>query len=205
MTMLTIALAVGSFLLGAVPFGVLVARTKGVDLRSVGSGNIGTTNATRALGWKLGLLVFALDILKGLAPPIVARQVPECADFAVLFGAVAVIGHTASPFLHFKGGKGVATGLGALFGTAPLVGVVGFGAFIVLFALTRIVSFSSLLASLIILTSAYFFRSDWLFFAVFGPLIAFVFIRHIDNIKRLFKGQEPKLSFQKPSPNVDQP
>ena len=201
--MLYFVLAIGSYLLGAVPFGVLTANARGIDLMSVGSGNIGATNVARALGWKLGVLVFVLDILKGTVPVLVAARMPGSADFAVLFGVAAVVGHTFSPFLKFKGGKGIATSLGVLFGTAPLVGAVGFGVFLVFFAATRIVSLSSLVGSIAVLVSAVLFKESWVVLAVFVPLVAFVFVRHKSNIQRLLKGQEPKLIFKNSRKDAD--
>lgn len=190
-------LALGSYLLGALPFGYIVARVCGVDITSVGSGNIGATNVTRVLGWKLGLVVFFLDVAKGVVPPLATVAITQNRDAAILMGVVAVIGHTFSPFLRFKGGKGVATSLGALVGSAPLVGLAGFGVFLALFTVTRIVSLSSLIAALAVLTVGGLTEQSWVFFAVFGPLVAFVFFRHKSNIARLMKGEEPRLSFKR--------
>ena len=190
-------IAVASYLLGAVPFGVLVARARGIDLMSVGSGNIGATNVTRTLGLKLGLLVFALDIVKGALPALVTVWVLKDRDAAVLMGVAAVVGHTLSPFLKFRGGKGVATGLGALVGSAPLVGACAFIVFLVSFLITRIVSASSLIGALSVLVVALLTHQSWVFFAVFGPLIVYVFVRHKANIDRLLKGTEPRLDLKK--------
>ena len=195
--MLYFYLVVGSYAIGAIPFGVLIAKARGIDLLSVGSGNVGATNVVRALGWKLGVFVFILDILKGALPAYVAGRFSETAEYAVLFGAIAVAGHTLSPFLKFRGGKGVATSLGVLYGTSWIVGVYGFGVFLVFFALTRIVSLSSLIGSIAVLVSAYFTKQNWMFFAVYVPLVTFVFIRHKGNIQRLLKGEEPKLTINR--------
>lgn len=194
--MLTILSALGSYLLGSVPFGVLVSRTRGIDIMSQGSGNTGATNVTRVLGWKLGLLVFALDVLKGAVPPLLAFVAFGDQSIAILMGVAAVFGHTFSPFLRFKGGKGVATSLGALVGSAPIVGGIGFGVFLVLFAATRIVSLSSLVAALSVLVVGWLTGQGWVFFAVFGPLVAYVVFRHRANISRLLKGEEPRLEFK---------
>src|SRR5690242_10288431 len=96
-----------SYLLGSIPFGLLVARAKGVDLRKVGSGNVGATNVVRTLGKPLGFMVFALDFLKGLVPTLVGRADDDAV--ALLFGIAAVLGHVFPVWLKFKGGKGVAT------------------------------------------------------------------------------------------------
>ncbi|HXH60894.1 MAG TPA: glycerol-3-phosphate 1-O-acyltransferase PlsY [Fimbriimonadaceae bacterium] len=185
-------LAVCAYLLGSVPFGVLVARAKGVDIMAVGSGNTGATNVARTLGWGLGIFVFALDVLKGAVPAVATMQVTGSQDAAVLVGVAAVLGHTLSPFLRFKGGKGVATGLGVLVGSAPIVGGAAFLVFLVLFGITRVVSVSSLVAALAVLVAAWFTKQGTVFFAVFTPLVAYVFYRHRANIGRLLKGEEPK-------------
>lgn len=188
-----LVLALASYLVGSLPFGVLVARSKGVDLAKVGSGNVGATNVARTLGWGLGMLVFLLDVLKGVVPALWAKTVIGTSDAALMAGVIAVIGHTFSPFLRFKGGKGVATSLGALIGSAPMVGVIGFSGFLVVFAATRIVSVSSLVGALTVLVAGYALGQNWFFFAVFVPVVTFVFIKHASNIKRLLRGEEPRM------------
>ncbi len=190
-------LAVGSYLLGSLPFGFIVARLCGIDITSVGSGNIGATNVARVLGWRLGFVVFFLDVGKGVVPPLVTVWLTGNHDVAVLMGVAAVVGHTFSPFLKFKGGKGVATGLGALVGSDPLVGGAIFGVFLLMFAFTRIVSLSSLVASACVIVLGLIAHQSWVFFAVFGPMIVYVFIRHRPNIGRLIRGEEPKLDLKK--------
>ncbi len=180
------------YLVGSIPVGVIVAKSKGIDIMSVGSGNIGATNVARTLGRGLGFLVFGLDVLKGVLPAIAGAHFvgPE---LSILAGVAAVLGHTFSPFLKFKGGKGIATGLGALLGSAPLAGLAGFGVFLVVFLLTRIVSISSLVAGIGVLTAGFILDLPSTFFFVFGPLVAWVFYKHKPNIQRLLKGEEPKL------------
>jgi glycerol-3-phosphate acyltransferase PlsY len=194
-----------SYVLGSVPFGVLVARLHGIDLMAVGSGNTGATNVTRALGLKLGLVVFVLDVAKGAVPPIVALAVFQSEAVAILMGVAAVLGHTFSPFLKFRGGKGVATSLGVLFGSAPIVGAAVFGVFLVLFALTRIVSLSSLSGTACVIIVGLLTHQGWVFFAVFGPLVLYVFIRHRDNIARLIKGEEPRLDIKSKLKDSEKP
>jgi glycerol-3-phosphate acyltransferase PlsY len=190
-------LTLGSYFLGAVPFGVLVARARGIDIMSVGSGNTGATNVARVLGWKLGLTVFVLDVLKGVVPCVVASALTGKEEASIIMGVVAVIGHTFSPFLRFKGGKGVATSLGVLFGATPLVGAIALAAFVAMFLTTRIVSVSSLFAAVAVLVSGWLMGQPWFFFAVFGPLTLYLFVRHRANIGRLLKGEEPKLDLKK--------
>jgi len=126
-----------AYLLGSIPFGVIVAKTKGIDIMSVGSGNMGTTNVSRALGCKLGLLVFFLDTLKGAIPAVIGLNIFRDQFWALCLGLCALVGHSLSPFVKFKGGKGVASGLGAISGSIPLLGISGMSTFIVVLAITR--------------------------------------------------------------------
>ncbi|MCH7903672.1 MAG: glycerol-3-phosphate 1-O-acyltransferase PlsY [Armatimonadetes bacterium] len=195
--MINIALVyLGAYLIGALPFGVIIARMRGVDLLTFGSKNPGASNVARALGPWLGLLVFFLDIAKGAVPAYVAMQILDDPRHGLGAGVAAVLGHTLSPFLRFRGGKGIATSLGVLVGVAPFVALYGYGAFLVLFAISRIVSISSLIGALVVLISAVILRESTEFFVVFVPLVVYVFIRHRSNIKRLMKGEEPKLDLK---------
>ena len=144
-----------SYLAGAIPFGLLIARQlKGIDIRSVGSGNIGATNVGRLLGFRFFLLVFALDLLKGLIPtlglPLALRSlgVPVSADLPVLIGLAAILGHNFPVYLGFKGGKGVATSLGVLLALDPVACGVAAVGFFAVFLLCRYVSLSSIAGSL---------------------------------------------------------
>ena len=205
MTPTLILLYVFAYVLGSIPFGLLVGMTQGVDIRKIGSGNIGTTNVYRALGKTCAAIVFILDVGKGYVPPvfsaIVLRQNGQDHDVsahAVFVGAAAVIGHSFSPFLKFKGGKGVATGLGVLLGVAPLVGLAGFSTFVLVVGLTRYVSIASICACFVVIIGTWVTRQPPVVVAVFGFVTAFVVVRHIPNIKRLIKGEEPKIQFGKP-------
>lgn len=150
----------GAFMLGAVPFGVIIARAKGVDIRAHGSKNIGATNVGRVLGKKFGLLCFALDALKGLVPTVLCGvwlgTLTPNTHHAGLHGAwlavgfAAVLGHMFSPFVGFKGGKGVATGFGAVVGFFPWLtvpGLVAFAVWLIALAIWRYVSLASCLAA----------------------------------------------------------
>ena len=186
----------GAYLLGAIPFGVLFARAKGIDLFAVGSGNVGATNVKRALGLGPAIAVFLLDVLKGFAPAFLALRVLGSQDWAIGVGVAAILGHCFSPFLKFKGGKGIATGLGVLFGVTPWVALSVFGVFLFSMLIHRWVSLSSLTA---VVTAPFF---GWLFgdspgmFLFYGALLIFVLIRHRENINRLFEGTEPKFKFK---------
>lgn len=204
--MIPILCLVGSYLLGGIPFGVLVARAKGVDLTKEGSGNIGATNVGRVIGKQAYFLVLFLDVLKGVVPgvfvPMLVGSVWGLAanEFGLVCATAAVAGHLASPYLRFKGGKGIATGLGLLLGSAPMVAGVVLVVWGLTFAVTRIVSLTSLVAVVAMVISGFvFYGSSWIYLGVFTVIAVFIFIKHIPNIKRLMKGEEQQFSFKKDS------
>lgn len=197
--MLLAGLFVVAYLLGAVPFGVLLCRSKGIDVTQIGSGNVGATNVARALGWRWALPIFVLDMLKGFGPAFAARSMDQREWVWYLMGLAAIAGHCASPFLRFKGGKGVATSLGMVFGASPLVAASGFGMFIVLFWFTRYVSLSSIVAVGCSVIAGACFR-DWIYVGIGSLLFVFVLFTHRANIKRLRDGTEPKFKFKKKDP-----
>lgn len=191
----TIGVLLVCYLVGSFPSGVLLARRmKGVDLRLQGSGNVGATNAFRALGLAGGLLVLAADLLKGylavslaalaLAPDLLLPMVK------VACGLAAIAGHNWSVFLRFRGGKGVATSFGVLLGLTPLVAAMAGLLWVSVVLLTRYSSLASLaaLVSVPILMIVY---GDSMVYVAFGVLAAaFALYRHRGNIQRLLKGQE---------------
>jgi glycerol-3-phosphate acyltransferase PlsY len=176
--------AVG-YSIGAINPASIIARVRGTDLRAVGSGNPGATNAGRAFGWKVGVLVAALDILKGLVPVLVLTYL--FGEVAGLIGGVAaVLGHITSPFLRGKGGKGVATSLGAVLGVHPVWALVVVVVFGIVFALTRRVGISSVVGSLALVPCALVWGDgppDVLFAAVLTVIIV---VRHRTNIAAAF-------------------
>ena len=199
-----IAVLIGAYVLGAVPFGYLISRARGVDITGVGSGNIGATNVMRELGPKVALPVFVLDVSKGLVPALVAKYLIPRPDwistqeeFAFLAGIVAVLGHCLSPFLGFRGGKGVATGLGALTGAAPLVALTVLSVFSILFAATRYVSLASIIAAIAIPVAGWAFGDPPTLVCAYAAFGAFIIIRHRGNIRRLIDGTERRFSFRK--------
>ena len=191
-----------SFLIGSIPFGVIIGNICGVDVRKVGSGNIGATNVTRALGKKWGAVSFALDVLKGVAGPLLARLLvgPDAAVAIAACGVLAVLGHVFSPFLKFKGGKGIATSLGAMLGMMPIVGVLILLVWGVFLAITRMVSAASVIACVVLPFMAYAFYPKMPAFIVVAALMGLVsFIKHIPNMRRIAAGTEPKVGKMKPS------
>lgn len=197
-------LLVLSYLIGSIPVGLLVAKAHGIDILKEGSGNIGATNIGRVLGKKAGAFCLILDVLKGLIPALVFQMIVSrpifgfgfrSQEFGLICGGMAMVGHMFSPFLKFKGGKGIATGLGMLVGSAPPVGLSVLVGFAVTFAFSRIVSLSSLVAVTVMIIAGWFFTPPPLFWGVHLALGIFIFWKHKPNIQRLLKGEEKKFSF----------
>lgn len=194
-----------AYLTGSIPFGLLVARARGVDIRTVGSGNIGATNVFRCIGKSWGILVFILDFLKGfiaagLLPVLLEKFAGAPAEIRLILAALAVAGHNWPVWLRFKGGKGIATSAGALLGVAPAAVGMAAAVWFAAFFLLRYVSVASLLAALTVgiapWTPLLPDASPWLR-AVLGLLAVAAIIRHRANIKRLCQGTENRFSFKK--------
>jgi len=208
-----------SYLIGSLPFGVILARQiAGVDIRKLGSGNIGATNVGRVLGKKYFAIVLALDCLKGALPtaglPFLVSNSTSSADaerlhLAVLSGVAAILGHMFPCWLGFKGGKGVATALGVVIVLAPLASAVAFAAFLLCFASVRIMSLSSIVGACAFcgvemwrLMPAPFSGPTWSL-ATFSTLVPLLIIaRHRTNLVRLFRGEEPRFQFGKKESGV---
>lgn len=199
--MLLIALLL-SFFVGAIPFGVFIGKMRGVDVRSAGSGNIGATNVWRLLGPKAGTAAFVLDVLKGVAGVFIGYKLLNGSEGSMAAcGIAAVLGHTFSPFLGFKGGKGIATSLGALLAMMPIVGVLSVAIWAVVLAKTRTVSIASVTACIALPFFAFAFHGFKLFFFVALLMGIIAFLKHIPNLKRIAAGTEPKVG-KKPSAAV---
>lgn len=211
----------GAYLLGAVPFGLLIGLARGIDIRTVGSGNIGATNALRTLGKPLGVTCFLLDVLKGTLPALGAGAyhgllaTPDLADAQawlwLAVGVGAILGHMFPIYLRFKGGKGVATGFGALLGIWPLMTAAALaGLFIwILTAKTmRYVSVASCAAALTIPAGAIAAPvlmgrpPVWPFIAVSFLLAALVIYKHRGNLARVRAGTEPRIGERRDTPRA---
>ena len=203
-------IAVAAYLLGSIPTGFLVARAKGIDIRKVGSGNIGATNALRVLGKPAGILVLLVDALKGwVAVRVVAMLIvehfssPETVGgdrviAAIVASLFAVLGHNYPCWLGFKGGKGIATSAGVLTALVPWALLIIFSVWIVLCATTRYVSIGSLAASATLPFATWLTTHDWTLTVVTGAMGVLAIYKHKGNIQRLLNGTEPRFGQKKP-------
>lgn len=194
-----IILIIGAYLLGSVPFALVIGKgLYGVDVRQSGSGNIGTTNVFRVLGKKAGILVFIGDAAKGFAPVFLATNLAagdSAALVSVLAAGAAIAGHTFPVFLKFKGGKGVATGGGAIIALMPLLFLLAFAAFWVVLLAGRMVSVASLSAASILCAAVIITGrpTPYIVFTLAGTAV--IFYAHRSNIRRILKGTENRVSF----------
>ncbi len=206
---LAIVVLVAAYFVGAIPSGVIVGRLwRGVDIRSYGSGGSGATNVARTLGSKAGGAVLAMDVGKGVIVTVIAVLLSDEAWLLATAGTIAVLGHMFPVYIKFKGGKGVATGLGALFVISPVAGIIAMVG-VAIAVLTRYVSLGSIMGSslslgLLAVLSAFEVsilgtqHDRWyLVFAI--PVALLILWRHQPNIDRLAKGDESRLE-NKPNP-----
>lgn len=194
--MIPLLLLILAYVLGATPTSYWVGRTfHGVDLRTVGSGNLGATNTFRVLGWRAALPVMLVDILKGWAPVALFPLIPGAPDsprWILAFGAAAIVGHVYSFWVGFRGGKGVATSAGVFMGLAPWAVLVAFVVWVALVAGTRMVSAGSIAAALVLPVAVLFTPTrGGSAVPVFSFLLSFfVLFAHRANIRRLLRGEE---------------
>jgi glycerol-3-phosphate acyltransferase PlsY len=192
--MLTVVLALLGYVLGSILFGEIIAKLKGIDIRKVGSGNVGATNVGRALGKKYALLVFILDMMKGFIPAYIGAYLFGISTFSFFIVALSpVVGHMFSIFSSLRGGKGVATAFGVLMAVSPKVALLSFLVWILSLYRWGYVSLSSILAS----ASACLFLivGGFPFWTVAMSLVilALIVYKHKSNIDRMLRGEEPKV------------
>jgi glycerol-3-phosphate acyltransferase PlsY len=190
---LIILILIFAYVTGSIPFGVLVARLYKVDITQVGSKNIGATNVLRSLGAFPAALVFVLDFAKGLLPVYVATLAGLSPLGLVATGFAAIIGHTFSVFLKFKGGRGVATGLGVLLVITPDVFLLVLTLAVIIMAFTRYVSLASITCSIVAALAMLLFNKPLPYTIVVSVIALLIMIKHIPNIQRLLKGEEKKI------------
>jgi glycerol-3-phosphate acyltransferase PlsY len=189
-----LALAAAAYLLGAIPFGLLIARGRaGVDLRQVGSGNIGATNVLRAVGKGAAALTLLLDMAKGVLAVGIARALGASPLGVALAAVAAVLGHVFPVFLRFRGGKGVATTLGVVLGAMPAVGLLLLGIWLGVAAVARYSSLASLTAMAALPGLAWLLDGRVPLVTASGALAVLVIARHHENISRLWRGTEGKI------------
>jgi glycerol-3-phosphate acyltransferase PlsY len=189
----TAAVAIAlAYFIGSIPTGVLLGRLAGVDVRSSGSGNIGATNVARTVGRTLGILTLVGDALKGLVPVLTARALGLGDATVAGVGVGALCGHVFSIFLSLRGGKGVATGVGVLLGLSPAIVPIPLGVFALTIALSRIVSLSSILASLSAPIVVLVFRYPPAVVWAATAMAFLIVLRHRENIGRLMAGTEQR-------------
>ncbi|MBI3875377.1 MAG: glycerol-3-phosphate 1-O-acyltransferase PlsY [Verrucomicrobia bacterium] len=211
------AVVVAAYLIGSIPTGFLAAKAKGIDIRTVGSGNIGATNAFRVLGKAAGTFVLAADAFKGWVacrwvPKFIYKMMisPGPTDGALnalaIAGAVAaVLGHNYTCWLNFKGGKGIATSAGVLFALVPLAALVALATWTLLFVSTRFVSVGSLGAAAILPFATFFTTHNLLTTSVTAALSILAIYKHKPNIQRLIAGTENRVGGKKPPPDSTPP
>lgn len=196
-----------AYLIGSVPTGYLVARARGVDIRAHGSGNIGATNVLRVLGKPAGIFVLVADALKGAAAVLIAPRLFASwvsAEEAMLYlplvaGIGAILGHTYTFWLGFRGGKGVATSAGVLAALVPVAFLITLSTWILVIAISRYVSLGSVVAALVLPFATGFTGSPWPLVALTATIGLLVIWRHRGNIQRLRAGTEARLGAPKPT------
>jgi len=208
---LTVVALLASYLLGSIPTAYLFGKVlKGVDIRKVGSGNVGATNALRVLGKGAGITVLFLDVLKGLVAVTLLANIfvyqPvlwQAQNLRIFMGLCCICGHNWTIFLQFKGGKGIATSFGVLSGLAMkvpglniVIGLIILSWFLVFFVF-RIVSLASICSAIALVVLSFLFKLPLMLIYLNLLLCVFVIIRHKANLIRIFQGKEPRLYFKK--------
>lgn len=193
MTLTFFLLIVGAVLMGSIPFGVLIARVRGVDLKKVGSGNIGATNVLRTMGKAAALFTLTGDVLKGALPVLAAQYLLHDPTLEGIVGLTAILGHNFSLFLRLRGGKGVATSIGVLFVYSPCAAAATVALWLAAIFLTRYSSLGAIVSFGLLPVSMYLFDNSREKLIVSFMIAALLMIRHADNINRLIRGTEPRI------------
>jgi len=195
--MTRVLLLLAAYLLGSVSFAVVLVRWRfATDIRTEGSGNAGATNVLRFHGRGLAALVALLDVAKGAAAVLLARLVTADPRYAAAAGLAAILGHVFPLYHGFRGGKGVATAFGAFLALAPVATLVSLGLFVVIVAVTRYVSLGSVVAMVVLPPAAGFLHAPRSVVLAAAATAVLVVLRHLENLKRLARGQESRLGRQ---------
>lgn len=209
--LLYIAVAVAAYLCGSVPTGYLVAKARGIDIRSVGSGNIGATNVFRILGKKAGTFVLLVDAFKGFAscawvPLLLAHLLGQTNLTAekiewlhIIGGMCSVLGHNYTCWLNFKGGKGIATSAGVILALFPKAFIIAFGLWVIVTAVTRYISLASIVAAFVLPFATWMSGQSTKLIVLATIMGALAIYKHKANIKRLMNGTESRIGSRKPT------
>ena len=208
--------ALVAYLLGSIPTGFLVGKAKGIDIRTIGSGNIGATNVFRYFGTVAGLLVLFADALKGLLAVVLAPRLswlifgtptdPLVREWLELIaGLTAILGHNYTCWLRFKGGKGIATSAGVLVALVPYALLVIFVVWVVVLGLTRFVSLASICASFTLPFATWITGGSFTLIAITAGMAVLAIYKHKSNIRRLLNGTENRIGFKKGAPASQTP
>ena len=183
-----------AYLVGAIPFGLLLGKAAGVDVRASGSGNIGATNVARTAGKGVGVATLLLDAAKGAAPILIADRVLHLdTSWLAAIGLAAVVGHVFPVYLLFRGGKGVATALGVFLALSPVATGISVAVFLVTFLVTKIVSLGSLIGAIVLATTSWFIDGRAEVSVLAGVCTLIILVRHQGNIRRMIAKEEPKV------------
>jgi acyl phosphate:glycerol-3-phosphate acyltransferase len=204
-------IAVAAYLLGSIPTGYLAGRARGIDIRAVGSGNMGATNVFRTLGKTAGVIVLVVDGLKGYAAcawlcdgmlALLGVSTTDTELYRIVAGIAAVLGHNFTCWLKFKGGKGIATSAGVYFALAPLAVGIALGAWILVFALGRYVSIASIAAAVALPATVWLTPNSLTLRIVTTALGLLAIAKHKSNIERLFNGTERRFGKKTATPEA---
>lgn len=200
--------ALAAYFVGSIPTGYLLARARGVDIRSTGSGNIGATNVFRVLGKTAGITVLLIDALKGFVPArfLLIGAAPENMEYhAMVAGLFAILGHNFTCWLNFKGGKGIATSAGVLVALVPLALMIALGSWILVFALSRYVSLASIAAAVVLPFAVWGTGQSKAMLGLTTGLSILAIVKHKSNIQRLLAGTENRIGSKKAEPAKGMP
>jgi len=183
-----------SYLFGSIPFGYIISKMKGIDITKLGSGNIGATNVGRYLGKKYFFIVLFLDALKGFIPTLLFKTIYGI-EYGIIAGLFSVIGHSYTIFLKFRGGKGVATGLGISLALIPYETILGFIFWLIVLYISKIMAIASISSAIFVFLIVLIFEKNVLIKIIAGIIAFLIVLRHRHNIERIIKGTEPKFYF----------
>jgi acyl phosphate:glycerol-3-phosphate acyltransferase len=208
--------AVASYLLGSIPTGFLIGKAKGIDIRTIGSGNIGATNVFRYFGIVAGIAVLLGDAVKGFAAVMFVTRIcwtvlgatgdaTAREALEIIAGLAVILGHNYTCWLRFKGGKGIATSAGVLVALVPYALLIILGVWIIVFGLTRFVSLASICASFTLPFATWITGGSPTMIAITAAMTGLAIYKHKPNIQRLLKGTESRIEFKKPAPATQTP